>query len=128
MFRTIPQTASANVLGLVLMAALTPSAAASSPTTSWDDWLSANVHRLQYNAESAIILGGAVLYQNRHTIAGVTLGCATGAAVGAMGSIAAGLSTGDAALPSTGPAAAIGCAFGAVTGAQLGRSLDQPME
>lgn len=72
MFRTIPQTASANVLGLVLMAALTPSAAASSPTTSWDDWLSANVHRLQYNAESAIILGGAVLYQNRHTIAGVT--------------------------------------------------------
>ncbi|MBP2296509.1 hypothetical protein [Azospirillum rugosum] len=105
-----------------------PAAMAAPPAEgSWGGWLSDKAAVLQDGAEKAIILGGALVYQNRHTIAGLTLGCAAGAAVGATSGVAAGLATGGAALPATGPAAALGCALGGVAGAQLGRPLDQPM-
>jgi len=66
-------------------------------------------------AQKAILLGGAVLYNHRHAIAGGALGCAAGAAVGA--------SSAGAAAP---PLSALGCAAGAAAGISLGRELDAP--
>ncbi|NUB35307.1 hypothetical protein [Azospirillum brasilense] len=128
--RTGRPLAAAGFATLVLMAA--PVAQAASPTSEgraeWRGWLSDSADGLRDGAERAIILGGALLYQNRHTVAGLTLGCLAGGAVGATGAVAAGAATGGAALPATGPAAALGCALGAAAGGAMGRPLDQPME
>ncbi|WP_149167494.1 hypothetical protein [Azospirillum brasilense] len=122
--------AAAGLATLVLVAA--PASQAASPASQgqaeWRGWLSDSAGGLRDGAERAIILGGALLYQNRHTVAGLTLGCLAGGAVGATGAVAAGAATGGAALPATGPAAALGCALGAAAGGAMGRPLDQPMD
>ncbi|QCO19097.1 hypothetical protein D3869_28035 (plasmid) [Azospirillum brasilense] len=122
--------AAAGLATLVFVTA--PAADAASPTSEgraeWRGWLSDRTDGLRDGAERAIILGGALLYQNRHMVAGLTLGCLAGGAMGATGAVAAGAATGGAALPATGPAAALGCALGAAAGGALGRPLDQPME
>ena len=118
--------AAAGLATLVLMAA--PAVQAASPASEWRGWLSDRTDGLRDGAERAIILGGALLYQNRHTVAGLTLGCLAGGAMGATGAVAAGAATGGAALPATGPAAALGCALGAAAGGAMGRPLDQPMD
>ncbi len=79
-------------------------------------------------AEQAIILGGAVLYQNRHTIAGASLGCAAGAGLGALSTAALAPATGGATLAGAGYAALFGCGAGAVAGAQIGYPLDHVFE
>ena len=76
-------------------------------------------------AERAILLGGVVLYRNRHTAAGAVLGCLAGSTVGAGSALGLGLATGGIALPATGPGASLGCALGAAGGAVLGRGLDE---
>ncbi|CAO3458286.1 hypothetical protein [Azospirillum argentinense] len=124
--RTGRPLAAAGLAALVLMAASTANAV--SPTSEWRGWLSDRAGGLRDGAERAIILGGALLYQNRHTVAGLTLGCLAGGAVGATGAVAAGAATGGAALPATGPAVALGCALGAAAGGAMGRPLDQPMD
>ncbi|CAO3382276.1 hypothetical protein [Azospirillum argentinense] len=128
--RTGRPLAMAGFATLVLMAA--PAVQAASPPSEgraeWRGWLSDRTDGLRDGAERAIILGGALLYQNRHTVAGLTLGCLAGGAVGATGAVAAGAATGGAALPATGPAAALGCALGAAAGGALGRPFDQPMD
>lgn len=116
----------ASLATLLVMTA--PVAQAASPTSEWRGWLSDRTDGLRDGAERAIILGGALLYQNRHMVAGASLGCLAGGAMGATGAVAAGAATGGAALPATGPAAALGCALGAAAGGALGRPLDQPME
>jgi hypothetical protein len=77
-------------------------------------------------AQKAILLGGAVLYNHRHAIAGGALGCAAGAAVGASSAGAAALASGGAALAAAPPLSALGCAAGAAAGISLGRELDAP--
>ncbi|WP_207461435.1 hypothetical protein [Azospirillum sp. SYSU D00513] len=140
------------VLAVALAAAAGPARAESSDShdenrPGWDwsappwleqgqpgkEWLGLNAdrlrqdyHELRDKAEQAVILGGAVVYQYRHTIAGLSLGCLAGAAAGAATGVAAGAATGGAALPSTAPAAALGCGLGAMAGAQIGQKLDDP--
>ncbi|CCD03540.1 exported protein of unknown function (plasmid) [Azospirillum baldaniorum] len=90
--RTGRTLVAAGLASLVLMAA--PAAQAASPTSEgraeWRGWLSDSAGGLRDGAERAIILGGALLYQNRHTVAGLTLGCLAGGAVGATGAVAGG--------------------------------------
>lgn len=128
--RTGRPLAAAGFAALLVMAA--PAANAASPASEWRaewrGWLSDGAGGLRDGAERAIILGGALLYQNRHMVAGLTLGCLAGGAMGATGAVAAGAATGGAALPATGPAAALGCALGAAAGGAMGRPLDQPMD
>ncbi|NUB22271.1 hypothetical protein GBZ26_24180 [Azospirillum formosense] len=109
-YKTSRPLAAACFATLALMAA--PAAQAASPASEWRGWLSDSAGGLRDGAERAIILGGALLYQNRHTVGGLTLGCWAGGA----------------ALPATGPAVALGCALGAAAGGAMGRPLDQPME
>ncbi|HYD67572.1 hypothetical protein [Azospirillum sp.] len=117
-------------LALTLLAAA-PSGARATPTTTPETaatgepgWLSGMLLDLKSGAERVIILGAALLYQNRHTFAGMTLGCAAGALAGAAGGL---MASGDD-LAGAAPAAAAGCAVGAGTGAHLGRPFDDPME
>jgi len=117
------------LLGLTLLAAAPSGARAETTTaetaaTGEPGWLSGMLLDLKSGAERVIILGAALLYQNRHTVAGVTLGCAAGALAGAAGGL---MASGDD-LAGAAPAAAAGCAVGAGTGAHLGRPFDDPME
>ena len=91
-----------------------------------DRWQEAHVSasELQALAERAIVLGAAVLYQHRHTVAGAMIGCAAGAAAGAGSAVAAGTVTGGAALGVTPQAAMLGCGLGAAGGAALGYPYD----
>lgn len=129
MYSTMRRAAIVGLLvpALLATAPVAMAAPADASDGGWRGWLSDTADALQSGAERAIILGGAVLYKNRHTVAGLGLGCVAGAAVGATSGVAAGLATGGAALPGTGPATALGCALGAAAGASLGRPLDQPM-
>lgn len=86
------------------------------------------IDAMRAKAEQAILLGGALLYENRHTVAGALLGCAAGSAVGATSSAALAPVTGGAALAGAGSAALIGCGVGAVVGAQIGYPLDHVFE
>ncbi|HYG87649.1 MAG TPA: hypothetical protein VD978_15425 [Azospirillum sp.] len=127
MLRAIHHTVLVGLLSLLPLVTA-PLTAAAAPLGTEDGWLSDTAKELRSEAERAIILGGAILYRYRHTIAGMTLGCTAGAIVGATGGVAAGLATSGTTLPGTGPATAIGCALGAAAGAQLGLPLDQPMD
>lgn len=75
-------------------------------------------------AEKAIIAGGSIIYQNRHTISGGVIGCAAGATLGATSVMTAGLSTGGAAFALTPEATLLGCGLGAAAGAALGYPMD----
>ena len=79
-------------------------------------------------AEKAIVLGGVLVYRNRHTIAGAGLGCAAGAMLGMTSVAAAGAVTGGAALAGTPQAVALGCGAGAAAGAALGYPMDHLFE
>ena len=77
-------------------------------------------------ARQAIILGGAVVAQNRNTIAGGALGCAVGAALAASSAAMLGVPTGGASAAVAPNAMAAGCALGTAGGAALGYPLDHP--
>jgi len=77
-------------------------------------------------AHQAIILGGAVVAQNRNTIAGGALGCAVGAALAASSAAMLGVPTGGASVAVAPNAMAAACALGTAGGAALGYPLDHP--
>jgi hypothetical protein len=115
-------------LALALLALATPAQAAE---TTWSERLADTLERardqgevLAEKAEQAIVVGGALVYRHRHTIAGATLGCLAGATVGAGSALGAGVATGGATIAGAGPAAALGCGLGALGGAAMGRQLD----
>jgi len=77
-------------------------------------------------ARQAIILGGAVVAQNRNTIAGGALGCAVGAALAASSAAMLGVPTGGASVAVAPNAMAAACALGTAGGLALGYPLDHP--
>jgi hypothetical protein len=76
-------------------------------------------------AEHAIVIGGVVVYRNRHAIAGAVLGCAVGSAAAATPTLALALPTAGGSLAAAPTAAAVGCGIGGVGGAVLGHAIDQ---
>lgn len=108
------------------LAVAAPAAQAEAREVFGDRWqeFQSSVAELQALAERAIVLGGAVLYRHRHTVAGAVIGCAAGAAAGAGSAVAAGAATGGAALAVTPQATALGCSLGAAGGAALGYPYD----
>jgi hypothetical protein len=98
--------------------------------TAADSWRSLQQSGavLESWAEKAIVLGGILVYRNRHTIAGAGLGCAAGAMLGMTSVAAAGAVTGGAALAGTPQAVALGCGAGAAAGAALGYPMDHLFE
>ena len=77
-------------------------------------------------ARQAIILGGAVVAQNRNTIAGGALGCAVGTALAASSAAMLGVPTGGASVAVAPNAMVAACALGTAGGAMLGYPLDHP--
>ena len=75
-------------------------------------------------AQRAILVGGVVLYNHRHAIAGAVMGCGAGATVAGSSALAVGVATAGFVAPAAPSAAALGCGLGAVGGALLGSRMD----
>jgi hypothetical protein len=75
-------------------------------------------------AEHAIMVGGVVIYRNRHMIAGAVLGCAAGSALATAPTLVLALPTAGGSLAAAPATAAIGCGVGGTSGAVLGYQLD----
>jgi hypothetical protein len=75
-------------------------------------------------AQRAILIGGVLIYNHRHALAGGVIGCATGAALAGTSALALGVATGGLAAPAGPGAAALGCGVGALGGAMLGARMD----
>jgi hypothetical protein len=76
-------------------------------------------------AEHAIVIGGVIVYRNRHAIAGALLGCVAGSAAATTPTLALALPTVGGSLAAAPTAAAVGCGVGGVGGAVLGHAIDQ---
>jgi len=117
-------------IACLLMGALAWFAVPQPAAAGWVDDLRAGVDALaaqrgwREKTETAIVLGGVLLYRHRHAIAGATIGCAMGSVAAATAAASAGLVTGGASLSAAGPAAALGCGLGALSGARVGSDLD----
>ena len=117
--------------GLGLLAGLAVGLMSGRAEAAWSDQLAqgwdaarAVEQSLLDRAREAIVVGGVVLYQHRHEVAGAAMGCVAGSMAATTLSVGAGLATGGVALAGTAPAAALGCGLGAVGGAALGQPLD----
>ena len=75
-------------------------------------------------AQRAILIGGVVLYNHRHAVAGAVMGCGAGAVAVGTSALAVGIATAGLAAPAAPSAAALGCGLGALGGALLGARMD----
>jgi len=75
-------------------------------------------------AQRAILIGGVVIYNHRHALAGAVIGCGAGAALAGTSALALGVATAGLAAPAGPGAAALGCGVGALGGAMLGARMD----
>jgi hypothetical protein len=92
----------------------------------WADRLADRSDEFQRDARQAIIMGGAVISENRNLLSGGILGCALGATAAGGATALLGVPTGGEAAAAAPDAAVAGCLLGAAAGASLGYQLDYP--
>jgi hypothetical protein len=107
-------------------AASAGAATAEEPSSSFWETVRAATVEASIAAEHAIVVGGVLVYRNRHAIAGAVLGCAAGSALATTPTVVLALPTAGTSLGAAPAAAAAGCGVGGISGAMLGYRIDNP--